>query len=65
MLVVGNGELDDAKEVGVTVECKKCSKTHNIKYGKDEYGKYNNLLAFYTCGDRTYLYGVNGKVLLK
>jgi len=63
-VAIGNEELGD--ELGETIKCPQCFKEHTVDNGtvKDkETGKQvpSKLLQFYTCGDTTYLIGINGK----
>jgi len=65
MFSIGNDELEGKPEIGKTVKCKHCGKWHGVRYGDEvlENGTKvsSKLLAFYKCGDKTYLCGINGK----
>lgn len=65
MLVIGNGELNDP--LGDSVTCPHCGKVHEIQYGeevmKDGTRKPSKLLAFYKCGEKSFLAGFNGFAL--
>lgn len=65
MLVIGADELHEP--LGDTVECPQCGQQHSIEYGeevlKDGTRKPSKLLAFYKCGDKAYLAGINGLAL--
>jgi len=62
MLAIGNDELK--KPLGDTVKCKQCGESHNVEYGeevlKDGTKKPSKFLAFYKCGESSYLCGING-----
>lgn len=60
----GNEELAGNPKVGKTAKCPKCSKQHKVKYGTNtKTGKEFKLLAFVSCGKKTYLVGVNQKTI--
>ena len=65
MLAIGANELHEP--LGDTVECHKCGQKHPIEYGeevlKDGTMKPSKLLAFYKCGDKSYLAGIDGFAL--
>ncbi len=65
MLAIGANELHEP--LGDTVECRKCGQQHPIEYGeevlKDGTRKPSKLIAFYKCGDNSYLAGINGLAL--
>jgi hypothetical protein len=63
MLAIGNGELDSNPPIGKSIRCPHCNKSHSVKYGKDKDGVESKLLAFYSCGEKTYLAGINGRLL--
>ena len=69
MFTVSNDELEKAPNIGETIICKKCNKEHKIEYGEeilpDGLKVSSKVLAFYRCGDNTYLAGVNGKSIIK
>lgn len=68
-IAIGNEELDNAPLLGDTIVCPQCGKTHNIQYGKkvlkDGTRVESNMLAFYKCGDKSFLAGIEGKVLCR
>ena len=55
MLAISNDELATKKRIGKTVKCPKCGKRHKVELGKS--------LAFVTCGEESYLVGIDGKRL--
>ncbi len=65
MFAIGNDELEKADNLGDFILCDKCGERHLIDYGeevmKDGTKKKTKLLAFYKCGDKVYLAGINGK----
>ena len=61
MFAIGNDELKRKPLLTDIIKCKICGKAHKIEYGKDENGKESKLLAFFKCGDKTYLAGIDGK----
>ena len=65
MLMIGNDELKEP--LGNAIECPHCGQQHPIEYGeevlKDGTKKPSKLLAFYMCGDKAYLAGINGFAL--
>ena len=63
MYCIGNTELLDKPKLGTTIICPHCGKEHAIEYGKDGNGDITKTLAFYKCGSKYYLAGVNGKDL--
>ena len=67
MLAVGNNELENNGSVGRDILCDKCGEYHEITYGEkvldDGTKEPSNMLAFYRCGDKTYLAGIDGKLL--
>jgi len=66
-IAVGNGELDNNGPVGKFITCPHCSQDHDIKYGKEKNaaGEWveSRMLAFYKCGEKSYLAGINGQLL--
>lgn len=69
MFAIGNNELSGLPVLGKTVTCWICGQEHAVEYGETigEDGKRqpDNLLAFFKCGERSYLCGVKGKQLKK
>lgn len=63
MLAIGADELGE--NLGDTIKCPHCKGKHPIEFGKkrqpDGTWEESRLLSFYTCGDKTYLAGVNGR----
>ena len=68
MISFGNDELNEAPELGITIDCPHCGKVHEIQYGQEILpdGTYQDskALAFYTCGEKTYLAGIDGKNIM-
>ena len=64
----GNDELVGKPELGKTITCPHCGKVHDIQYREtllpDETTKPSKALAFYNCGEKVYLVGVNAKNIL-
>lgn len=65
MFAVGNNELKDKPDIGKTIICNICGEEHDIRYGKKklENGEWveDDLLAFFSCGGKSYLAGIGGK----
>ena len=66
MLVIGNDELDRSTPLGNTIQCWICGKRHRVKYGQKknpDTGELEDskLLAFFNCGGKSYLCGINGR----
>jgi len=65
MLAIGNDEIEKAPPLGDFILCTVCGKRHRIEFGdevlKDGTKKQSKLLAFYKCGGKSYLAGINGK----
>ena len=63
MLAIGNEELKG--ELKSHIDCSNCGNSHPIEYGdeimKDGTKRQTKILAFYKCGDSTYLAGINGR----
>lgn len=56
---------DDLKEpLGEMVHCKQCGQEHAVQYGEkvlpDGTKEPSKLLAFYKCGEHSYLCGIDG-----
>ena len=65
MFTIGNNELAECKKkIGKTIKCPTCGKRHRVRYGKspdlDGAMRENTSLAFYKCGETSYLCGVQG-----
>jgi len=65
MLAIGNDELKRAPTLGTSIKCNKCGQEHPVQYGTDKDGNESTMLAFYKCGDKAYLCGINGKDIRK
>lgn len=69
MFTIGQEELDKAPDLGETVRCHKCGKTHIVQYGEtvhaDGTKTPSKTLAFFKCpaSKASYLCGINGKLL--
>ena len=65
MFAIGNDELEELDDLGDFILCDKCGERHLIDYGKevmkDGSKKKTKFLAFYKCGGKAYLAGINGK----
>ncbi len=65
MFAIGNEELARNDDVGESVHCPHCGLKHPVEYGeeilKDGTKVKSDTLAFYKCGDNSYLYGIAGK----
>lgn len=61
----GNDEIDNSPILGETITCRICGKEHSVEYGDrindDGSTTPTKSLAFFKCGDKSYLCGVNGK----
>lgn len=65
-LAVGNEELEGQPEIkkGDMFDCPHCPDKHVLECGTDpKNGKESTMLLFYRCGDKTYLAGLNGKLI--
>ena len=61
-IAVGTDELTE--DLGDSIHCPHCGEQHPIEYGKQQVGDEwveSKTLAFYSCGDKSYLAGINGK----
>lgn len=67
MFAIGNEELAMKRDIGKTIKCKICNGTHDIQYGdeilKDGTKIKSKLLAYYKCGNESYLAGIDGKLI--
>jgi hypothetical protein len=65
MFAVGNEELNAAPELGETIKCLICGEVHEVEYGDlvkpDGTKAPTKMLAFFSCGDKSYLCGIDGK----
>lgn len=61
-------EIDDLPRIGTEITCPHCGEIHAIRYGdkilKDGTKQPSKLLAFYTCGGKSYLAGIDGKNIM-
>ena len=68
MFAIGSDELKACKPLGDFILCP-CGKRHRIEYGEQILSDGSRIpcrtLAFYKCGDKTYLAGINGKDVRK
>jgi hypothetical protein len=64
----GNDELADKPALGTSITCPHCNQIHDIKYGDevlpDGTRKPSKLMAFYKCGKKIYLAGIDGKSII-
>ena len=64
MFAIGNEELSRLPLLPDTIKCYMCGKEHPIEYGKrkldDGTWEESKNLAFYVCGDVSYLAGIEG-----
>ena len=69
MLAIGNDKIDTAPKLGDFILCTNCGERHRIEFGnkilEDGTKIPSKLLAFYKCGETTYLAGINGKDIRK
>lgn len=67
MLAFGNDEIASQPPLGETIACEMCGQDHAVTYGEtvdaDGTRTPSKLLAFFTCGERTYLAGIKGRRL--
>jgi len=49
---IGNNEIEKLPPLGDTIVCWVCGEEHKVESGK---------LAFFKCGDKSYLCGIDGK----
>ena len=65
MIAVGNEELNAAPELGETIRCLICGEIHEVEYGSlvqpDGTKAPTKMLAFFSCGGKSYLCGIDGK----
>ena len=64
-IAVSNGELAGNPKVGKTFLCPRCNVAHAVEHGetvnKDGTRSPSKLLAFYQCGEKSYLGGFHGR----
>lgn len=69
MFTIGQDELDKAPDLGDTVLCPKCGKHHKVRWGKvvhsDGTQNPSRMLACYNCRGKSYLCGINGKLIMR
>lgn len=66
MFAIGNDELEKMPSVGDTITCPHCGEQHAVEYGRewlDDGWRESKAIAFYKCGDTTYLCGIKGKLI--
>jgi hypothetical protein len=65
MYAIGNEELEQLPEIGESVLCPRCGQLHPVQYGERVLPGGNKepskTLAFYKCGEKSYLAAINGK----
>ena len=63
----GNDELEGAPRVakGDRIRCALCDSWHVVGLGTSEDGTESPLIQFITCGETTYMVGLNGKSVMK
>jgi hypothetical protein len=65
MFTIGSDELKRYPELGETVNCPHCGGTHPVRFAREEIDpgiwKETETLAFYNCGERSFLCGLKGK----
>jgi hypothetical protein len=65
MLAIGVDELKEP--LGDTIQCPQCGGTHEVMYGEkvlpDGTKEPSKLLAFYKCGEHSYLCGIDGRAI--
>lgn len=65
MFIIGNEELEKASTLKDSFICDRCGEIHSVYYGKKEMPDgmlvESKTLAFYRCGDKTYLAGIKEK----
>lgn len=65
MIAIGENELKGY--LRDAIKCPHCGGIHPIQFGeeilKDGTRKPSELLAFYKCGDKAYLAGINGRAI--
>lgn len=65
MFAIGNEELNGVPELGETIRCSICGDEHEVEYGdlvqSDGTKVPTRMLAFFSCGGKSYLCGIDGK----
>lgn len=68
MFTIGNDELKEKQDLGETIICPRCGEIHEVEFGeevlKDGTRVPSDSLAFYKCGKKCYLCGVDGKSII-
>ena len=68
MFAVSNAELQAAPGIGKTLKCHMCGKRHKVRYGdkirEDGVRVPSKLLAYYKCGNASYICAIDGKEVL-
>lgn len=63
----GNDQLENQPNMieGMDIICPHCGSIHQVILAtKSETGEKSNMLGGYKCGDKSYLAGVNGKLVI-
>lgn len=66
MFSISNEELKKYPKIEKTILCRHCGEVHEIKYGEKilEVGsRIKSDLAYYNCGNKSYLAGIAGKFI--
>jgi len=62
---IGNDELDKAEPLSDFIKCPHCGMEHPVEYGEEVLDNGtkvpSKLIAFYKCGEKSYLCGINSK----
>ena len=67
MFSISNEELEKCPKIETTIICPRCGKEHEIKYGEQilkDGSRIKSDLAYYNCGDKSYLAGIAGKSII-
>lgn len=64
--IFGNDQLKTQPYLrdGDGIICPHCRDIHHVQYGTNEMGKKTDALMSYNCGKKTYLAGINGKLII-
>lgn len=68
MIAFSNAELEDSPplHIGEAILCPHCGEAHVVAGGIDQQtGEESEMLLFYTCGETSYLAGINGKNVMR